>query len=146
MSLSCSQRIAITLFFLVGLASLHWFTCFYFSNRQEIVESSQNIPFALSTNDLFMASCALFKTSSVPQERYSAALICAISLKTFLRTNKQPLMFEHVVGLLGPPNLPSESSELWYIIYFENVPYVLRIIGRRPGKIDDVIFNTGVDI
>ena len=147
MSLSCNQRIICFLLFVIALLIPVW----YAYNSHFVSQSAKNvsdlqIPEALFTNELFMASCYLFKTSAVPEKRYAAALTCHEQLVRYLRTNSSPLTFAHVTELLGHPSIPNKKSELCYIIYVDNVPYIFRVIAKRPGKVEAIIFNTGVDI
>lgn len=147
MNLSCNQRISLFLLFAIALLIPIWNACNNHFVRQSVKKASiLQIPDALSTNELFMASCYLFKTSSVPEERYAAALTCHELLVRYLRTNNSPLTFAHVIEFLGLPSIPSKESELCYIIYVDNVPYRFRVIAKRPGKVEAIIFNTGVDI
>ncbi len=147
MSLSCNQRIVCVLLFAIALLiPVRYAYNNHFVRQSAINASDRLIPDALSTNELFMANCNLFKTSAVPEERYAAALKCHEQLVRYLRTNRPSLTFDHVVELLGPPNLPSKNSELCYIIYVDKVPYIFRVIAKRPREVEAIIFNTGVDI
>lgn len=147
MSLSYNQRIVSLLMFAIVLLIPVWHGCNnHFVRRTATNAANQQIPKLLSTNELFMASCDLFKTSAVPEEQYAAALKCHEQLVRYLRSNRPSLTFDHVIDLLGPPNLTNQKSELCYIIYVENIPYLFRVIAKRPRIVETIIFNTGVDI
>lgn len=146
MFLSCNQRIVFFLLVATVLLVSVWQYNNHFVRLSTKTTTDRQIPDALSTNELLMASCNLFKTSAVPEVRYKAALQCHEQLIRYLRNDRHSLTFDHVVELLGHPNLSSKKHELCYIVYVDNVPYIFRVIAKRPGKVQEIIFNTGVDI